>query len=265
MQNNCNWIKPTWPAPSQVKAFSTVRTGGVSAKPFDSFNLGNHVGDDPRSVAENRNILSQGLRLPETPRWINQVHGTDIIDLENYPVTSLPNLPNADASISFKPHQVALVLTADCLPILLCDQKASCIAAIHAGWRGLAAGIIQRAVEKLKCDPSSLMAWLGPAIGPTAFEVGQEVKEAFSLAGDEKAFKALTSTSGKTSGKTSGQTPGKWLADLYILARLRLAHLGIQNIYGGEYCTFKEEDKFFSYRRANPTGRQATIIWLEPE
>lgn len=244
-----NFITPTWPAALQVKALTTLRFGGVSTTPFDSFNLGDHVGDDPAAVLENRSILKSSAKLPEDPCWIKQVHGTTVINLNDYP--TLANMPEADASISFKPNQVAVVLTADCLPILLCDQKGSRVAAIHAGWRGLALGIIQATVERLDCDPKDLMAWLGPAIGPKAFEVGQDVKEAFALEGDNQAF------------QEQGVGAKKWKADLYTLAHIRLKHLGITQVYGGGFCTFTESERFYSFRRSNPTGRQASLIWLE--
>jgi len=277
-----NFIRPSWPAALQVKALTTLRSGGVSQNPFDNFNLGGHVGDDPAAVLENRRILKNSAKLPQEPCWISQVHGTTVLNLNDYPSlisqakipvqrhssqvtlseTKIPEadvfiipaanasiVPEADASISFKPNQVAVVLTADCLPILLCDQKGSRVAAIHAGWRGLASEIIQGTVERLDCNPKDLMAWLGPAIGPSAFEVGQDVKEAFVMEGDNKAFQSIAAK--------------KWKADLYVLARIRLQDLGITQIYGGGFCTFTEVDRFYSFRRSNPTGRQATLIWLE--
>lgn len=258
MQKDEHWITPTWPASPKVKAFTTVRKGGVSHKPFDSFNLGDHVGDDPTSVLANRKRLMSIANLPQEPCWISQVHGTEVLNLEDYASLkqalsmqslSTTTVPIADASISFKPLQVAVVLTADCLPILICDRKATRIAAVHAGWRGLAQGVIEATIAKLDCPSSELLIWLGPAIGPQAFEVGIDVKEAFTMEGDEMAFKVLGFN--------------KWKADLYALAKNRLQKLGISQIYGGEFCTFTDEDKFFSFRKQNPTGRQATLIWLE--
>ncbi len=267
MQNNNPWIEPDWTAPKHVRAFSTLRFGGVSTKPFDSFNLANHVGDDPAAVLENRKILRTLAKLSQEPSWITQVHGIDVIDLDDYLAASKNKnsneylqqsessllqvqVPIADASISFKTNQIAVVLTGDCLPILLCDRKGSRVAAIHAGWRGLAQGIIKATVDRLDCDPKELLVWLGPAIGPQVYEVGQDFKDAFAMDGDDKAFQAIANN--------------KWLADLYTLARLRLQHLDINatQIYGGKHCTFTEEDKFFSSRQSNPTGRQATLIWL---
>jgi YfiH family protein len=262
MQSNEHWITPTWPAALQVKALTTLRTGGVSAKPFDSFNLAEHVDDDPSAVKENRSLLRTLAKLPQEPCWINQVHGTTVLNLADYPSSTITSsiVPTADASICINANHISVVLTADCLPILLCDQKGTRVAAVHAGWRGLAAGILQKTVESLDCDPKNLMAWLGPAIGPQVFEVGKDVKEAFNMAEDPSAFKAKAIA---TTSTTDASTTEKWLANLYTLARLRLQHLGISQIYGGEFCTFTEKDKFYSFRRSNPTGRQATLIWLE--
>lgn len=262
MQSNEHWITPTWPAALQVKALTTLRTGGVSAKPFDSFNLAEHVDDNPSAVKENRNLLRTLAKLPQEPCWINQVHGTTVLNLANYPSYSTASssfiVPTADASVCINANHISVVLTADCLPILLCDQKGTRVAAVHAGWRGLAAGIVQETVESLDCDPKSLMAWLGPAIGPQVFEVGKDVKDAFNMTEDSSAFEAIATASTK-----DGSSTEKWLANLYTLARLRLRHLGISQIYGGEFCTFTEKDKFYSFRRSTPTGRQATLIWLE--
>lgn len=285
MQNDYNsppWIVPNWPAPAHVKALTTLRQGGVSQAPFDTFNLALHVGDDPSAVAENHRRLREWAKLPSEPVWLNQVHGTEVVNLDELTISkffssnvsasnvsaqhltdpnlSVPDLPDlseriqADASVSFKSNQVCAVMTADCLPLVLCDQSGTRVAAVHAGWKGLAAGVIEATVQKLNCDPKTLMVWLGPAIGPLSFEVGLDVKNAFSQTGDETAFKKITQHE---------NLPEKWHADLYTLATLRLKKLGISSIYGGGRCTYLETDSFFSYRRACPTGRMATLIWLE--
>lgn len=242
-------IVPDWPAPSNVKAFTTLRTGGVSQAPFDSFNLATHVGDNPEAVRANRQLLVENAKLPQEPLWLKQVHGTTAVDLTH----ALAQLPVeeetiADASVSFIPNQISAVLTADCLPILLCDDAGSRVSAVHAGWRGLSQGVIGSAVEALKAEPTCLMAWLGPAIGPHAFEVGIDVKQAFPGPAAEAAFKVCG--------------PEKWMADLYQLARLRLNALGVTRVFGGNFCTFTETERFFSFRRSNSTGRMASLIWL---
>lgn len=247
------WITPTWPAPTHVKALSTLRHGGVSPNPFDTFNFGSNVGDNPFHITENRQRLRVQANLPSEPAWLSQIHGIQVIHLESVSRTQENLFPKleADASICFSSELVCAVTTADCLPVLLCDKKGSRIAAIHAGWRGLAAGIIETTIQSLDCDPSLLIAWLGPAIGSSAFEVGIDVKKAFSKPGDEQAFHQKNSE--------------KWLADLYQLAKLRLKEKGITEISGGEYCTFTDQKRFYSFRRSHPesTGRMATLIWLE--
>ncbi len=239
-------IKPSWPAPERVKAFSTTRQGGVSQPPFDALNLGMHVGDDPVQVKQNREWLTQQLALPSDPIWLNQIHGIHALCLD-HDVSER----DADASFSFQAERVCIVMTADCLPVLLCDRKGSCVAAVHAGWRGLCNGIIEATLEKLALRSEDVLAWLGPAIGPTAFEVGEEVKDAFvqEYKEDSTAF--------------SPQADGKWTANLYQLAEQRLRRTGVSAIYGGEYCTYNEPERFFSYRREGQTGRLASFIWIE--
>jgi hypothetical protein len=239
-------IFPDWPAPERVRAISTTRQGGVSREPFASFNLAGHVGDEPGPVAANRRRLSRGLGLPGEPAWLNQVHGRTVVlaDRVDQPV-------EADAAVAFRPGSVCAVLTADCLPLLLCDREGSCVAAVHAGWRGLADGVIPAAVASLNRDPARLLAWLGPAIGPEAFEVGGEVRHAFI------EIDAAHAACFKPSAR------GRWLADLYGLARCQLQALGVQAIYGGNWCTYSEHEMFFSYRRDGRTGRMASLIWLE--
>lgn len=248
MPSSCNWISPDWPAPLNVKALTTLRWGGRSQKPFDSFNLALHVNDDPAAVTENRRILQKSAQLPSEPLWLAQVHGTKTIEAGEYATLSSP--PEADASVAFQKNQICAVLTADCLPLLLCDQKGTRVSAVHAGWRGLAAGVLESALETLDCDPRSILVWLGPAIGSKAFEVGEEVLAAFNKPEEQVAFIA---------------TPkGTWHADLYHLATLRLNRLGVHQIFGGGLCTYYDSDSFFSYRRDQKTGRMASLIWLEP-
>ncbi len=239
-------LLPDWPAPSTVRAVSTTRRGGVSPPPYGSFNLAEHVGDDPRCVTENRRRLVAATSLPTEPAWLNQVHGITVVAAETVGVPVI-----ADAAWTREPGWPCVVMTADCLPILLCDRAGTVVAAAHAGWRGLAGGVIAATVAHLKVLPAELLAWLGPAIGPDAFEVGDEVRAAF-LALDR--------------GNTACFRPSpahRWLADIYELARRQLRGLGVQAIYGGSFCTFSESERFFSYRRKSQTGRMATLIVLD--
>lgn len=240
-----SWIAPDWPAPRGVRAFVTTRAGGVSEGEYASLNLGMHCGDDPRRVERNRAIVRE--RLPSDPAFLAQVHGAIVVD----PATAGAR-PEADAAVTAAPRTVCVVLTADCLPVFLCDAQGVKVGVAHAGWRGMAAGVIENAVAALGVPASEVLAWMGPAIGPDAFEVGPEVREAF-LAGDsgaEPAFRA--------------HRPGKYMADLYGLARRRLARAGVEHVHGGGFCTFHERDRFFSYRRAPASGRMGAFIWLEP-
>lgn len=238
------WIVPDWPAPARVRALSTTRAGGVSVAPYGSLNLGTHVGDDAANVAANR---AQVRRIvPSEPAWLNQVHGTAVVD-----AASVAGVPDADASVSRTPGAVCVVMTADCLPVLLCDRAGTVVGAAHAGWRGLHGGVIEATVTAMQVAPADVIAWLGPAIGPTAFEVGDEVRAAF-VATDAIADAAF---------KPAGQ-PGKWLADIYLLARQRLAALGVTAVHGGDSCTVSESRRFFSYRRDGVTGRMASLVWL---
>ena len=240
---------PTWPAPQRVRACTTTRQGGVSRPPYDSMNLADHVGDDAPAVHENRRRLAQILRLPAEPVWLNQVHGACTVDA----ATVASGLVGADAIYAKGPGQVCAVLTADCLPLLLCDDAGTQIAAVHAGWRGLAAGVIEAAVAAFEVAPDRLMAWLGPAIGPQSYEVGAEVRTAF-VHKDSAATRAFT--------PVPEITANRWHADLYALARLRLAALGVRQVYGGNYCTLSDT-RFYSYRRDGIAGRMATLIWIE--
>ena len=237
-------IIPDWPAPANVKALQTTRHGGISSAPYDSLNLGDHVGDAPLAVERNRILLN--TLLPSEPVWLEQVHGTDVVNAD---MTDC--LPQADACIARHRAAVCVVMTADCLPLLLCDKQGSVVGAAHAGWRGLAAGIIEATVQAMNVAPQNLLAWMGPAISQEAFEVGEEVRALFVDANPQAAAAFIP-----------GQ-PGKWLADIYMLAHLRLKALGITQIYGGNYCTYHESEKFFSYRRDGVTGRMGTFIWLK--
>jgi polyphenol oxidase len=240
--NHC--IIPDWPAPKNVRSLQTTRVGGISSAPYDSFNLGDHVGDAPLAVARNRMLLN--TLLPSEPVWLEQVHGTQVTN-----AGMADCLPQADACIARHRDAVCVVMTADCLPVLLCDTQGSVVGMAHAGWKGLAAGVIEATVQAMNVAPQNLMAWMGPAISQQAFEVGSEVRVLFVDA-DPNASAAFI----------SGQA-GKWFADIYALTRMRLNALGITQIYGGGYCTFRERERFFSYRRDGATGRMGTFIWLE--
>lgn len=242
-------LTPDWPAPARVRAATTTRQGGVSQPPFDSFNLGGHVDDKPAAVAANRQQLRKALSLPAEPYWLNQIHGTDVANLD----TNSDGMPEADASITTTPNIVCAVLTADCLPVLFCDQAGTQVAAAHAGWRGLAAGILEATVKGFDAPPENIMAWLGPAIGPQAFEVGQEVRQAFCDV-DPNAAEAFVAS------ELDNQ---KWMADVYQLARQRLATVGVNAVYGGGRCTVTEADEFYSFRRDGETGRMASLVWAE--
>jgi YfiH family protein len=237
-------LMPDWPAPAHVKAVTTTRQGGVSKGPYDSLNLAMHVGDDPVAVKNNRSRVKEVLELPDEPAWLTQVHGSHIADA----ATCIDD--EADGSYSYQQGVVCTVLTADCLPLLLCDRQGKRVAAAHAGWKGLAAGVIEAAVSSLQRDPGEIYAWLGPAIGPGMFEVGSEVRDIF-IEIDITAESAFMPKTGD-----------KWLADIYQLAWQRLAALGVSHVYGGNYCTYTQDDWFYSYRRDGVTGRMASMIWL---
>ncbi|GMQ88546.1 MAG: peptidoglycan editing factor PgeF [Gammaproteobacteria bacterium] len=239
------WIVPDWPVPAHVRAFTTTRQGGMSQGPYAHMNLADHVGDDPAAVAQNRKLLQQQLGLPGEPLWLQQVHG-------NTPVNALEcgAAPVADASWCRQAGVVCAVLTADCLPLLMCDRRGETIAAVHAGWRGLAAGIIEQTVRRMQIPAENLLAWMGPAIGPQAYQVGDEVRDAFVSHQDQAGLAFQSTAEG-------------WKADLYLLARQRLAECGVTAVYGGNHCTFREHENFFSFRRDGRTGRMASLIWLE--
>ncbi len=237
-------LKPDWPAPASVHAFMTTRQGGVSRSPFDSFNLATHVGDDPVAVAQNRALLRQ--RLPAEPLWLNQVHGVVVADVGRDSAGC-----DGDAAVSFTTGEVCAVMTADCLPVLFCDRAGRVVAAAHAGWRGLAAGVLEATVARMGVAPGEILAWLGAAIGPAAFEVGDEVRATF--VGLHPAAEAAFTPHGD-----------RWLADIYALARIRLAAVGVVAVYGGGLCAYTDTARFYSYRREGKTGRMASLIWLVP-
>ena len=238
-----DWLIPDWPAPAGVKACVTTRAGGVSLAPFDSLNLGDHVDDSPEAVAENRRRLTDHFSIQ--PAWLKQVHGIAVAHAD-------PSLTaTADASWTATPGIACTAMTADCLPALFCDRAGTRVAAAHAGWRGLAAGVLEATLDSLAVPPEEVLVWLGPAIGPQAFEVGPEVREIFveQLPEAAKAF-------------VPSQNAGKFMADIYELARLRLATRGVTAVYGGGFCTVTDP-RFFSYRRSPRTGRFASLVWLE--
>jgi len=247
------FIQPSWPAPGKIKALSTTREGGVSHMPYAGLNLGLHVQDDSQLVWQNRQLLMTAAHLPQQPYWLNQTHSTDVVSLVGQSHNA-KQLPAADASVTQMTGQVCLVMTADCLPLLICDKAGSQVAAIHAGWRGLLDGVIENTINKLSATSDDLLVWLGPAISQTHFQVGSEVRDAF-IAHDNQASAAFIADG------------DKWLADLYLLARQRLQALNINSadIYGGDYCTYRQTDLFYSYRRDGQTGRQASLIYLESQ
>lgn len=240
-------IQPNWPAPKTIKAYSTTRSGGVSSGAYSSLNLGDHVNDLPDNVLKNRALLREYAQLPQEPAWLEQVHSTDVVTLNGQPLTN----NRADAAYSTMTNQICTVMTADCLPVLFCSVAGDEVAAAHAGWRGLCDGVLEKTVKHFVTPTHHIMAWLGPAIGPEQFEVGDDVRQAFLQhdSNADSAFKAYKS--------------GKYLADIYQLARQRLTALGITQIYGGDFCTFTDSEQFFSYRRDRITGRMASLIWIE--
>jgi YfiH family protein len=239
------WIRPSWPAPAGVCGATTTREHGASRGAYAGFNLADHVGDAPRAVAQNRSRLRAALELKNEPLWLSQVHGTECVPVED----AVPGI-QADASVSTTPGLVCAVLTADCLPVLFCDRAGTRVGAAHAGWRGLAGGVLEATVAALDAAPGELMAWLGPAIGPECFEVGPEVREAF-VAEDPAAAVCFRAGAGD-----------RFLADLYALARRRLRAVDVVDCYGGEFCTYTDAERFYSYRRDGRCGRMATLVWL---
>lgn len=236
------WLTPDWPAPARVRACVTTRADGVSLPPYDSFNLGDHVDDDPAAVASNRLKLTTTLGCQ--PAWLSQVHGIRVVEADPTRVEA------ADASWSQTPGIASLVMTADCLPALFCNRDGTRVAAAHAGWRGLVNGVLEATLDALATPSDQILVWLGPAIGPDAFEVGPEVRDAFT------AQHAEADAAFRTSANA-----GRYLADIYALARIRLAARGITAVYGGGFCTVSDP-RFYSYRRASRTGRFASLVWL---
>jgi len=246
MTNRIDFLQPDWPAPANVRAASTTRGGGVSEGNWQGLNLATHVGDDPGHVSANRQLLLDELGLAGLPAWLTQVHGTRVCDLPG------SGDCEADAATTTTPGEVCVVMTADCLPVLFTDTRGKRVAAAHAGWRGLAAGVLEASIAAFD-DPYEVMAWLGPAIGPESFEVGEEVRQAFV---DRDAGAAAAFVQNR---------PGHWLADIYALARLRLAAAGVEAVYGGGFCTYRDAERFYSFRRDPITGRMASLIWMQPE
>lgn len=266
------FIHPDWPAPARVRAAATTRAGGVSGAPFETFNLGPSSGDEPASIAENHRRLRAALGLPSSPAWLRQVHGSRVLGLDGGTVIPAKerhpgprsgtgtskraervgnDRPEADAAWTDRPGLVCAVLTADCLPVLLCSRAGGVVAAVHCGWRGLAAGVLTEAIRSLPVAPADLMAWLGPAISPEAYEVGPEVRHAFVERGEASA--------------QAFRPASRWnhfYCDLYAIAHIELQEAGVRSVYGGGFCTYRDRERFFSYRRDGVTGRMATLIWM---
>ena len=244
------WIDADWPAPAGVRALSTLRGGpGVSRPPFDRLNLGVRCGDEPADALRNRALLATWLDLPSPPHWLRQVHGTRVLDVAAPPAPGADE-PEADAAVTATPGVVLAILSADCLPVVLAARDGREVAAAHAGWRGLADGMLEATVAAMRTPPGELLAWLGPAAGPQAYEVGEDVREAF-LRHDGAAAAAFQPT-----------RPGHWHADLYALARQRLAASGVTAVYGGQHCTISDAGRFHSHRRDGRSGRMATLAWI---
>lgn len=239
-------IIPNWSVPSTVRAVSTTRLGGVSDIPWHALNLGSHVGDDREAVNRNRGLLTEIAQLPSEPFWLNQIHSTRVVDTA---AAASYGVPDADASFTREAGKVCVVMTADCLPVLFTNRQGTQVAAAHAGWRGLCDGVLENTLNTFDCPPEEIIAWIGPAIGPRAFEVGAEVREAFVKAqhAAEQCFVAHGD---------------KYLADLPELAKLRLQRAGVEAIHQSQRCTFSEAEHFFSYRRDGQTGRMASLIWI---
>ncbi len=239
-----DWIAPAWPAPPRVRSLITTRTGGVSSGAHASFNLGLSAGDDATAVHANRALLRK--HVPREPAWLRQVHGARVVLADGMAET-----PDADASVARNAGTVCTVMIADCLPVLLCSTRGDVVGVAHAGWRGLSSGVVESTVNAMGAAADDLLAYLGPAIGPSAFEVGADVRDAFLAtdAGAADAFKP--------------HRERKWLADLFALARRRLSRCGVTRIYGGGICTYRDATRFYSYRRDRATGRMAALIWLD--
>ena len=241
-----DWIVPDWPAPARVKSLITTRRGGVSAGRYAGLNIGLRTGDDEAAIRANRAQLR--ACLPQEPKWLRQVHGSSVVAIDG-----LTEIPEADAGVAHQAGTVGVVIVADCMPVLLCDLASSVVGIAHSGWRGLSSSVIENTVREMGVAPAQLLAYLGPAIGPSAFEVGADVRDAFlaTESGADQAFKPCGDR--------------KWLADLFQLAHQRLARCGVRQVYGGGLCTYSDPERFYSYRRDKTTGRMAALIWLAPE
>ena len=247
-------ITPDWPVPARVRCAFTLRSGGVSLAPYDSLNVGAHVGDSASAVAENRRRLRGSLRLPAEPAWLQQVHGTDVVDLdvlEEVPPLGAGGSPRADAAVTHEDRRVCVIQVADCMPVLFAARDGSVVGAAHAGWRGLAGGVLEQTVRALGVPAAGLIAWLGPTISQQHFEVGDDVRTAF--VSDDPGAAAAFATN----------TRGRSQCNLYALAKRRLAALGVAEVFGGEWCTYADRARFFSFRRDGQCGRMAALIWLE--
>ena len=275
------WITPDWPAPPAVRVVTTTRSGGVSRAPYASLNLATGTGDVPAAVARNRAMVMSALEIEREPCWLDQVHGSEVVRAARYATA-----PRADAGVGDAGSPPCAVLTADCLPVVLCDAAGTRTGIAHAGWRGLAGGVIERCVAAMERPACELLAWLGPAIGAESYEVGPEVREA-CLAADPGAGRAFAPCTPdrceggpSTPDRSEGDPPApaeprrpsapsapvadRWFADLYAIARSRLESLGIERVYGGGFCTCRDADRFFSHRRDGVTGRFATLAWIQP-
>jgi len=242
------WMVPDWPASTPVRALATTRVGGYSQVPYKGLNLGLGIGDEDAAVHANRDLLRAAAELPAPPLWLRQVHGNRVV----HAASGVARAARADACVARAAHQVCAVLTADCLPILLCDLRGTRIGAAHAGWRGLAAGVLEATVAALATRPADLLAWIGPGIGRDAYEVGNELRQTFLAqhSGDRIAF--------------TKNDRGRWQCDLALLARRRLMRIGVPVVRGGAWCTVSDPERFYSYRRDGVTGRMATLIWIDP-
>ena len=246
-KSSLSYLTPSWSAPACVKAYVSTRQGGVSEGEFGSLNLGGHVGDEINDVKQNRQLFSSDLAMPNSIVWLNQVHGTNVVVLP-----SNDNELDADAAVTAQIGQVCAVLTADCLPVFFCNKQGTQVGVAHAGWRSLCSGVLENTLKHFSA-PSDVLVWFGPAIGSAAFEVGEDVRDAF-ITKNAEAEAAFVF-----------QGNGKWLADLYLLARQRLSACGVAEIYGGDCCTYQDQARFFSYRRDGKTGRMASVIWLDDD
>lgn len=248
-------IEPNWPVARNIHAFTTTRIGGVSLFPFDSLNMGSRVEDDLNAVDENRRRVMLAKQVPSMPYWLHQIHSTNVVELPliDHMMTNETEPVQADGAYTSQANQVCAVLTADCMPVLFCSKHGDEVAAAHAGWRGLCHGILEQTVKRFRCAPQDILVWMGPTIGPSKFEVGEEVKQQFEQV-DLLASQAFKSIPDKSN---------KYLADLYLIAKQRLTHLGIELVFGGEHCTFTQSAQFYSYRRNGKTGRMASMIWFE--